>query len=72
MSSEEEDPVNNDLVTQITGNPEAIANLSQALIPTLLSSLQGTKDGNGPGSQSQSNSQSQGEQDRQFTNGNYG
>ena len=67
MSGNDGNPVDEDLVSQITGNPSAIADLSRALIPTLLTSLQEAKDRNSSGSPI--TSQNQGEQDRQQING---
>ena len=69
MSEEDGNSGNNNVVSQITGNPSAIADLSRALIPTLISSLEETlaSDKNGPGSLS--NSQSEGEHSRQNISG---
>ena len=66
MSDDEGNNGSKDLLAQITGDPSAMANLSQALIPTLLSSLEDAlaskeKDS----SVLPSNLQLQGERDRQ-------
>ena len=63
-------PENNDLVSQITGDLTTIADLSHALIPSLLSSLEesiATRSTNGAGSSR--DTQSQGEHNRQIASG---
>ena len=66
MSDDDGNNGSKDLLAQLTGDPSAMANLSQALIPTLLSFLEdalASKEKDGP--VSLSNPQPQGERGRQ-------
>ena len=65
MSDDEGNNGSKDLLAQITGDPSAMANLLQALIPILLSSLEDALASKEDGSVLPSNPQLQGERDRQ-------
>ena len=65
MSDDDGNNGSKDLLAQLTGGPSAMANLSQALIPTLLSSLEDALASKEDGPVSPSNPQPQGERGRQ-------
>ena len=70
MSEGDRNPENKDLVSQITADPNAIADLSRALIPSLISSLEeslAARSNNGTGSSR--DARPQGEHNRQIGGG---